>query len=143
MIELQGELITLATHLDRARLTSSEDRWTDNLTHYVGPGIAFKPVDDKMGRIYIRLDNTSDEAQAGRDVVRIDDFDPSHHAIHIGATSCTGSTSRPPICASSGSTSAATTAVGWWSRVSGGSYSRTAWASHSGSWPASGPAPRT
>ena len=92
MIELQGELITLATHIDRARLTSSEDRWTDNLTHYVGPGIAFKPdpSDATMGRIYIRLDNTSDEAQVGRDVVRIDDFDPRHHAIHIGAQQLLG-----------------------------------------------------
>jgi hypothetical protein len=77
MIELQGELITLAAHIDRARLTSSEDRWTNDLTHYVGPGIAFKPDSPDptptTGRIYIRLDNTSDEAQAGRDVVRIDD----------------------------------------------------------------------
>ena len=81
-IALDGVLYSLAPHQDISRLQSDTHLRAFPAPHYLGPGLAYDPT---TKRLYIRLDNSTPEAQQHRStVIQIPDADPRNHQIHIG-----------------------------------------------------------
>ena len=92
LIAIDGQLYPLAVHRDIAYLQSDVHVWTETaMPRYVGPGIAY---DATSKRIYIRLDNSTPEAQHHRDVRQIADPDPRNNELHIAAREVVGLTVR-------------------------------------------------
>jgi hypothetical protein len=81
-IQVGGQWLPLAPHLDLNWLTSDTHKWRTNGPFYLGPGVTYNKQDKC---IYVRLDNSSPDAQPHRDVAQIADPDPRHHALRISA----------------------------------------------------------
>lgn len=91
-IEIAGKLYSLAPHKVHSYLFSRTQEWTALKERYLGPGIA---QDKTVGspdykHLFIRLDNSTAEAQLDRPVPQITDPDPRHHAIYIGSKTSVG-----------------------------------------------------
>ena len=83
LIDVDGVRLTLIPYDDRAFFESDVHTWNSPDPWYVGPGIWW---DGTERRLYIRLDNSTREAQAYRDgVTQIADPDPNRYAIRLGA----------------------------------------------------------
>jgi len=77
-LQIDGEWYSLAPHKSTEYLVSNVHEWDAPNPRYLGPGIA-----QKDGYLYIRLDNSTVQAQLGRPVPHIDDPDPRHHEIYL------------------------------------------------------------
>jgi hypothetical protein len=86
-IEIEGQWLPLATHPNnRAWIGSDHYNWRKPPDpYYLGPGICHIPDDNNraQGRLYIRLDNSTPEAQCRRNVAQVVDPDPRNHALRI------------------------------------------------------------
>jgi len=96
-IEIDGQWLPLVDHKNDGAdlldwITSDEHKWRDppdplrphphtSNPYYVGPGICHDP--NAIGPLYVRLDNSTPEAQCHRDVAQIADPDPRNHALRI------------------------------------------------------------
>ena len=93
-IQIGGEWYSLAPHKSDAYLLSDTHEWDYPNPRYLGPGISqIKDVNSSdYGRILIRLDNSTTEAQLGRPVPQISDPDPRNHEIYLCSNSHFGLT---------------------------------------------------
>lgn len=87
-IEIDCQWLPLATHDHKHGcdwIGSDHHTWRFPEPFYMGPGICHVPDDNNpaQGRLYIRLDNSTPEAQCHRNVAQIADADPRHHALRI------------------------------------------------------------
>ncbi|MGH4010069.1 MAG: hypothetical protein ACRDTH_18265, partial [Pseudonocardiaceae bacterium] len=87
-IEIDGQWLPLATHdhkNGRDWIGSDHHNWRHSEPYYLGPGICHVPDDTNpaRGRLYVRLDSSTPEAQCHRSVAQIVDPDPRHHALRI------------------------------------------------------------
>jgi hypothetical protein len=95
-IEIGGDLYSLAPHKIHTYLLSDTHMWDAPNPRYLGPGVAQDKTEDcpddpgKNGHLFIRLDNSTAEAQLNRRVPKIDDPDPRHHPIYIGSKTSFG-----------------------------------------------------
>lgn len=114
-VSIGGELYSLAAHRDgsiygadflksdyhlfrspttaevAARVAAGQPAYqpaSDN--YYLGPGVAFKPTSGTAGELRIRLDNSTAEAQCGRDVAQVTDFDPRNQPIYLFGSNSVG-----------------------------------------------------
>jgi hypothetical protein len=100
-IEIDGQWLPLAAHLNSGAHGLFSLDWIDNDHHdwryaeayYLGPGICNDPTDvADDGPLYVRLDNSTPEAQCHRNVAQIADPDPRNHALRISSADCYGLT---------------------------------------------------
>ncbi|MCA1670862.1 MAG: PASTA domain-containing protein, partial [Actinobacteria bacterium] len=81
MIDINGVRHNVVPHLDLTWLTAQGHVWSKPERWYVGPGITW---DAASKRVYIRLDNSSPEAQAHRScVTQLANPDPNRYPIRI------------------------------------------------------------
>ncbi len=86
-LQVDGDWYSLCA-LDNSILyvTSDQHNWDYPNPRYLGPSNCQDQVKDSptFGHLFIRLDNSTPEAQLGRNVTQIDDPDPRQHALFIG-----------------------------------------------------------
>jgi hypothetical protein len=93
-IHIDGEWYSLAPHKSDASLRSDTHVWDYPNPRYLGPGIAQNTTagSPDYGHLFIRLDNSTAQAQLGRAVTQIRDPDPRHHAIYVCSSRYVGFT---------------------------------------------------
>jgi hypothetical protein len=99
-IEIDGQWLPLATHKDKGVddqftldwINSDYDDWRYPEPYYLGPGICNDRTVD--GPLYVRLDNSSQEAQCNRNVAQIENPDPRRHSLRISRAGTYGLTVR-------------------------------------------------
>lgn len=88
-IEIDGCWLPLAPHKNRDAskrftlnwISSDHHNWRHPKPYYLGPGICNDPKAE--GHLFVRLDDSTPEAQCRRTVAQIADPDPRHHALRI------------------------------------------------------------
>ena len=78
-IQIGPEWFSLAPHKSPDYLVSDTHVWDAPHPRYLGPGIS-QSID---GYLFIRLDNSTSQAQLGRPVPQISDPDPTHHSLYL------------------------------------------------------------
>lgn len=81
-VDIEGETLPLIPHKLVASLTSDLHEYQNPAAPYfMGPGISYDRVTHEL---FVRLDNSTSDAQCGRDVALVSDFDPRNHSLMIG-----------------------------------------------------------
>jgi hypothetical protein len=93
-IHIDGVWYSLAPHKSDAYLVSDTHVWDYPNPRYLGPGIAQNTTvgSPDYGHLFIRLDNSTAQAQLERSVTQIRDPDPRHHAMYVCSSSYFGFT---------------------------------------------------
>lgn len=100
-IEIDGQWLPLATHKDKGAdgqftldwINSDDHNWQYPEPYYLGPGICNDRTGDDA-RLYVRLDNSTAEAQCNRNVAQIVNPDPRQHSLRISPMNTYGLTVR-------------------------------------------------
>jgi hypothetical protein len=84
-IQIDSEWYSLAPHKSDAYIVSDTHVWDYPNPRYLGPGIAQNTTVDSpdYGHLFIRLDNSTPQAQLERSVTQIHDPDPRNHEIYV------------------------------------------------------------
>jgi probable HAF family extracellular repeat protein len=84
-IQIDDEWYSLAPHKSDAYIVSDTHVWDYPNHRYLGPGIAQNTTvgSPDYGHLFIRLDNSTAQAQLGRSVTQIRDPDPRHHELYV------------------------------------------------------------
>ena len=94
-IQIDGEWYSLAPHTSDADIVSDNHVWVDpHTSYYLGPGISQNKTVGSLdyGHLFIRLDNSTTQAQLGRSVTQISDPDPRNHELFLCSSSYFGLT---------------------------------------------------
>jgi len=86
-VALDGERFSLAAHKDVSFLSSDVHDWKSDTPRYLGPGLA---IDEAAGTLYVRLANSTAEAQCGRSFARVREPDPRRQPLWIGQSNTFG-----------------------------------------------------
>jgi hypothetical protein len=84
-IQIDGEWYSLAPHKSDAYIVSDTHVWDYPNPRYLGPGISQNNTlgSPDYGHLFIRLDNSTAQAQLDRLVTQISDPDPRNHALYL------------------------------------------------------------
>ena len=93
-IQIGGEWYSLAPHTSDAYIVSDTHVWDSPHPRYLGPGLSQNKTvsSPDYGHLFIRLDNSTTQAQLGRSVTQISDPDPRNHELFLCSSSYFGLT---------------------------------------------------